>query len=54
MNRKEQQNNDRDILYQKDEMTIVVREERVKVDLTKYTEEHDFIFDRVFGDNASN
>lgn len=34
--------------------SIVVREQRQKLDLTKYTEEHTFKFDEVFGEEATN
>ena len=33
---------------------LVVHEPKVKVDLTKYTEEHDFFFDEVLDETASN
>lgn len=34
--------------------TLVVREKRTKVDLTKYIEEHTFNFDNVFGVDSTN
>lgn len=33
---------------------MVVKELKEKVDLTKYIEEHHFVFDQVFEDNVSN
>ena len=34
--------------------TIIVKELKNKVDLTKYIEEHKFTFDRAYGDNSTN
>lgn len=34
--------------------TMIVREKRTKVDLTKFVEEHTFTFDNVFGENSNN
>ena len=37
-----------------DEKELVVQEQKVKVDLTKYTEEHSFIFDNAYDIDITN
>ena len=37
-----------------DNRELVVQEQKVKVDLTKYTEEHSFMFDNAYDEAASN
>ena len=54
VNSRELHSGDPDILYQRSASTIVVKEEKVKVDLTKYIEEHHFTYDRVFTESTSN
>ena len=54
LNSKERSKKDPDILTQRSPQTIVVREEKVKVDLTKFVEEHHFTFDEVFSETVSN
>lgn len=44
---------EKDIIESSDD-TVIVREQKVKLDLTKYTEEHKFVFDNVFSENSSN
>ena len=53
LSRKEQMNNDIDIVVCK-EKELVVREVKQKVDLTKYMEEHAFLFDGVFDEKCDN
>lgn len=55
LSRKELASGDRDVItVQSDTSALAVHELREKVDLTKYVDTHPFIFDRVFGDHASN
>jgi kinesin family protein 2/24 len=54
LNSKEITKGDTDILFKTSSSTLVVREQRLKVDLTKYTEEHHFAFDGVFTEEVSN
>lgn len=54
LNSKELSKGDTDILHKTSSNTLVVREQRVKVDLTKYTEEHNFAFDGVYSEEVSN
>lgn len=54
LNRKELEGEDKDILVQRSTHTLVVREERVKLDLSKYIEEHHFTFDEVFNESIQN
>ena len=53
-NRRESAQNDIDIIKTEGKNTIIVKELKNKVDLTKYIEEHKFTFDRAYGDNSSN
>lgn len=43
-----------DILEQRSPYTIVVKEAKAKLDLTRYVEEHNFTFDGVFDQSCSN
>jgi kinesin family protein 2/24 len=43
-----------DCLVQRSPQTIVVRENKIKVDLTKFIEEHNFTFDDVFSESVNN
>ncbi|CAG9325919.1 unnamed protein product [Blepharisma stoltei] len=54
LNSKETKRNDPDILSLKSSNTIVVREQKSKVDLSKYIEEHSFTFDGVFNEDTTN
>ena len=53
-NHREFAQNDIDIITTEKKNTIIVKELKNKVDLTKYIEEHKFTFDRAYGDNSSN
>ena len=53
-NHREFAQNDIDIIKTEGKNTIIVKELKNKVDLTKYIEEHRFTFDRAYGDNSSN
>ena len=53
-NHREFAQNDIDIITTEKNNTIIVKELKNKVDLTKYIEEHKFTFDRAYGDNSSN
>ena len=53
-NHREFAQNDIDIITTEGKNTIVVKELKNKVDLTKYIEEHRFTFYRAYGDNFSN
>ena len=53
-NHREFTQNDIDIIKTEGINTIIVKELKNKVDLTKYIEEHRFTFDRAYGDNSSN
>ena len=54
LNSKEIGKGDADILYKTSSDTLVVREQKLKVDLTKYIEEHHFTFDGVYNEETSN
>ena len=53
-NRRESSQNDIDIITTEGKNTIIVKELKNKVDLTKYIEEHRFTFDRAYADESSN
>ena len=53
-NHREFAQNDIDIITTEGKNTIIVKELKNNVDLTKYIEEHKFTFDRAYGDNSSN
>jgi kinesin family protein 2/24 len=53
-NHREFTQNDIDIIKTEGINTIIVKELKNKVDLTKYIEEHRFTFDRAYGDSSSN
>lgn len=48
LNKKETSRNDTDIINVISKDQMIVREEKVKVDLTKFIEETNFTFDAVF------
>jgi kinesin family protein 2/24 len=54
MNKKELKKNDIDIMELKSEQTLIVKEMKQKVDLTKFIEEHNFTFDNAVDDFTSN
>ena len=54
LNSKEIAKGDTDILFKTSSDTLVVREQKLKVDLTKYIEEHHFTFDGVYSEETSN
>ena len=54
MSQKELNKNDKDIVDIHEPQTLVVKELKEKVDLTKYIEEHHFVFDQVFDEGVSN
>lgn len=53
LTKKETGSNERDVIDATND-SIIVREQKVKLDLTKYTEEHVFKFDNVFSEQSSN
>ena len=54
LSRKEQSKNDQDIVDIRNNRQVVVKELKVKVDLTKYIEEHAFNFDLAFDESVTN
>jgi kinesin family protein 2/24 len=54
LGKKEIAKNDTDIVEIRNNKQVVVKELKVKVDLTKYVEEHAFNFDLAFDENATN
>jgi kinesin family protein 2/24 len=54
LNKRESQKNEVDIVECRGTQTVIVRETKTKVDLTKYIEEHNFNFDRGFDENTTN
>ena len=54
ISKKELIKNDTDIIEIKSTQTLIVKEMKVKVDMTKYIEEHPFTFDNVFGEDSTN
>ncbi|CAK9029213.1 Kinesin-related protein 6 (Kinesin family member 6) (Kinesin-13) [Durusdinium trenchii] len=53
MNKREVQTAQQDVVFCR-ESAVVVREPKLKVDLTRYVEEHNFLFDKAFDENATN
>ena len=53
-NHREYAQNDIDIITTEKKNTIIVKELKNKVDLTKYIEEHKYTFDRTYDENSSN
>eukprot|EP00435_Cladocopium_sp_Y103_P032904 s747_g8.t1 len=53
MNKREVQTAQQDVVMCR-ESAVVVREPKLKVDLTKYVEEHNFLFDQAFDENVTN
>ncbi|OMJ88408.1 hypothetical protein SteCoe_9627 [Stentor coeruleus] len=54
LNSKEISKGDQDILHRTSSDTLVVREQKLKVDLTKFIEEHHFTFDGVYNEDTTN
>ena len=54
LTQKENSKGDADVITMTGDQTLYVAEPRVKVDLTKYIENHEFKFDNVFGENSTN
>lgn len=54
LNKKEISKNEMDIIDIRNGNTVVVKELKNKVDLTKYVEEHNFAFDMAFDENTTN
>lgn len=54
MSKKETERSERDVLTNDSQHQLSVHEPRVKVDMTKYTEIHSFLFDRVFHEGEDN
>jgi len=54
LNSKERQSNQEDIIDIMSADTLHIREKKQKVDLTKFTEKHEFIFDSVFSEEHDN
>ncbi|KAI9149794.1 hypothetical protein H9P43_009973 [Blastocladiella emersonii ATCC 22665] len=55
LNKKELKRNEVDVAaVNAHARTLVINEPKTKVDLTKYTEQHTFVFDEVFGDECNN
>jgi kinesin family member 2/24 len=54
LNSKEISKGDHDILLKASQDTLVVREQKLKLDLSKYIEEHSFTFDGVYSEETTN
>ncbi|RKP03363.1 hypothetical protein CXG81DRAFT_9617, partial [Caulochytrium protostelioides] len=54
LSRKEVKRNEVDICVVQSSQRLVVNEPKVKVDLTRYIDEHDFVFDETFDADADN
>ncbi|ORZ37533.1 P-loop containing nucleoside triphosphate hydrolase protein [Catenaria anguillulae PL171] len=55
LNKKEVKRNEADVaVVNAVERSLIINEPKVKVDLTKYTEQHAFHFDEVFGEECTN
>ncbi|KAJ3381702.1 Kinesin-like protein kif24 [Entophlyctis sp. JEL0112] len=54
LNKKELKSNQVDVANVLDRRTLVVNEPKVKVDLTKFVEQHEFTFDEVFDSDSTN
>lgn len=54
MSKKEMEQGQSDVLQADNSQSIMVLEPKTKVDLTKYTEEHQFYFDEVLGEQSMN
>eukprot|EP00747_Dinoflagellata_sp_TGD_P108419 gnl/TRDRNA2_/TRDRNA2_170404_c0_seq1.p1 gnl/TRDRNA2_/TRDRNA2_170404_c0~~gnl/TRDRNA2_/TRDRNA2_170404_c0_seq1.p1 ORF type:complete len:684 (-),score=133.09 gnl/TRDRNA2_/TRDRNA2_170404_c0_seq1:92-2143(-) len=54
MNRREIAAQQQDVVECRGSNSVIVREPKLKVDLTRYVEEHTFLFDQAFDENVSN
>ncbi|XP_066271868.1 kinesin-like protein KIF24 [Branchiostoma lanceolatum] len=54
MNKRERKAKQADIVQVQGKKTVLVNEAKVAVDLTKFTQQHEFIFDEAFGEECSN
>ncbi|CAG8511329.1 4180_t:CDS:10 [Diversispora eburnea] len=54
LNKKEVARNEKDIATINSQRTVLINEPKMKVDLTRYVEQHTFVFDDVFDSDASN
>ena len=52
--KRELNKNEKDVIEIKDKMTVIVKEQKQKVDLTKYIEEHKFKFDLAYDQETEN
>ena len=54
LSKKEISKNEKDVIEIKENKKVIVKEKKQKVDLTKYIEEHPFIFDLAYDQDATN
>eukprot|EP01133_Synstelium_polycarpum_P000160 gene160-187_t len=54
LNKKELAKNEKDILEVTTKKDVLVHEPKIKLDMSKYTEKHKFVFDEVFDEESNN
>ena len=54
LSKKEISKNEKDVIDIKEKKIVIVKEQKQKVDLTKYVEEHQFIFDLAYNQETTN
>ena len=54
ISKKEQARNDMDIIELRSKQSLIVKELKTKVDMSKYIEEHNFTFDNAYGEDSTN
>ena len=54
LSKKEISKNEKDVIDIKEKKKVIVKEQKQKVDLTKYVEEHQFIFDLAYNQETTN
>ena len=54
LSKKEISKNEKDVINIKEKKKVIVKEQKQKVDLTKYVEEHQFIFDLAYNQETTN
>ena len=54
LNSKEESRKEKDIISIKNNTTVVVSEEKQRLDLTKYIDEKDFLFDNAYDETSNN
>ena len=54
LNQKEQNRSEKDVVDVFNHKELVLKEIKTKVDLTKYLEEHEFLFDNCYDNQTSN